>query len=751
MVLLIKRISLLVLLACSVSGFQVRGQIQKGLVFDEEENPLQGAWVAWPGNPQPSVTDASGAFSISKSDTSQIYLVAGCTGFQTDTFLIQGWEVAVIQLTPVSKELAEVHIVRKRQGSFILMQGTVKTEVITQKELTKAACCDMAGCFETQGSVQPQTTNVLTNSKELRILGLSGVYNQVLMDGLPLFQGLPFTYGISSVPSAIIDKIFVAKGANSVVQGFENITGQINVITRDPEKEPRLFGNAYINNFGETHFNASYAGPVDTAGKWNTFLSLHQVLPGNRRDRDADGFLDLPLLTRTSIFNRWNYGKENQQGVYTQISLRATQESRLGGQRNFLSEKQGGSNQVYGQWMEFIQPELLLKLGYRFSARHAVQLQGSAYGQDQLSWFGTLRYRAKQQNANVLLEHQFRYTEEFMLTWGGSFRYQKQKEDISFTETLGRTYGGTYRTPLEVPGLFAEHTAHFFDEKLTWLAGLRLDQYKSDQHFLTPRTMLRWEVKPGHTLRASAGTGWRQVNLFAENIALLAGNRNLVFEEKLRPEQALNWGSSYTWTLDREKVAGTISVDFYQTRFQNQFFPDYTTAPGLALIRNFDGTSISNSAQAEANFKIREIWEVKLAYNFVEVFRRDGEKKMVLPFNPRHRIMTALSFRPGRYYVDAIVHWFDRQVLPSSRQADGSQGASQSSAYATFNLQGTYLYRGFEIYGGVENIFDFRQKQPIADWQNPFGPNFDTSTVWGPTRGRELYVGLRWKWGPKAG
>lgn len=738
--------SLFLLLAGFI--FNAQAQTQKGLVSDEEDHPLQGAWVAWPGISDRIYTDASGAFQIPVADTNQAFLVAGCPGFQTDTFEVKGWDVALIQLTRVSKELAEVHIVRKRQSSFILMNGTVKTEVITQKELTKAACCDMAGCFETQGSVQPQTTNVLTNSKELRILGLSGVYNQVLMDGLPLFQGLTYTYGISSVPSSIIDKIYVAKGANSVLQGFENISGQINVITRNPEKEPRIYANAYLNNFGEKHLNASYSGSIDTGRKWNTLLSVHQVLPGNRRDRDGDGFLDLPLLNRTSVFNRWNYGAENQAGYFTQISLRATKESRLGGQRSFSGKSQVGSDQVYGQWMEYWQPEMVMKLGYRFSSRHAVQFQSSAYGQDQLSWYGTLRYRARQQNVNALLQHQFRYSETAMITWGGSFRHQRQTEDLSFTQSLGRTYAGNYQTPLQVPGLFAEHSAQFLEDRLTWLAGVRLDRHSASRYFLTPRTMVRFEFRPGHTLRASAGTGWRQVNLFAENIPLLAGNRNLVFEEKLKPEQALNWGGSYTWNLDRENLRGTLSLDFFQTRFQNQFFPDYTRQAGWAYIRNFTGTSVSNSAQVEGNFTIREDWEWKLAYNFVEVFRREGGKKEVLPFNPRHRVMSALSYRPshGRYFVDGIVHWFDRQQLPDSRQVNGGEGPAQSKPYATFNLQATYVYHNWDWYAGIENAFDFRQKQPIASWQTPFGPNFDTSTVWGPTRGREYYLGFRWKW-----
>ena len=726
-----------------------RGQMLKGQVADEDGHPLSGAWVAWPGTALKATTSAEGEFAIPHPDTSRIYLVAGCRGFQTDTFDIAGWQYPEIQLTMLAKEVAEVHIVRKRQGSFIATQETMKTEVITQKELTKAACCDMAGCFETQGSVQPQTTNVLTNAKELRILGLSGVYNQVLIDGLPMIQGLTYTYGISSVPASIIDKLFVAKGANSVLQGFEGISGQINVLTRLPGKEPRLYANAYMNNFGERHLNANYATRIDTAGKWSTLLSFHTVLPANRRDRDHDGFLDLPLLTRYSAFNRWNYGKENEAGWFTQFSLRATQEERTGGQRAFDPETDKGSSNVYGQTLSYFQPEVVAKLGYRFSAQHAVQMQTSVFGQKQEAWFGTLHYKGSQQNVNTLLQHQFRYTEENMLTWGAGFRYQNLEETLSFSDTVPkRTYAGNYSTPMQVPGVFAEHSANFFGDKLTWLAGARFDHHQTYGGFLTPRTMIRYECMPGHTLRASAGTGWRQVNLFSENITLLASSRDVVFEEKIRPERAVNWGGNYTWTVDKSQVAGTVSVDFFQTRFQNQFFPDYTQEAGKAYIRNFTGTSLSNSAQVEANLKFYEVLEVKMAYNYLEVYRVENGVKKVLPFNPENRVMAALSYRPLNdwFYVDVNAHWFDRQRLPTTRNANGETGAAFSKPYTVYNLQLTGKWKTFELYGGVENLFDFRQKQPIASWQNPFGPNFDTGSVWGPTRGREWYLGLRWRW-----
>ncbi len=217
--------------------------------------------------------------------------------------------------------------------------------------------------------------------------------------------------------------------------------------------------------------------------------------------------------------------------------------------------------------------------------------------------------------------------------------------------------------------------------------------------------------------------------------------------EKLNPEKGLNWGLSYTNYFELEDMQGSISGDFYQTRFFNQFFPDYDTDPAKIIVRNFTGLSISNGFQIEANVRFFDELEVRASYNYLDVYRTQNGYKFVLPFNSKNRVMFALSYRPGNsWYFDLNMHWFDKQRLPSTalnptefRQPD------YSKPYTLVNGQITYILENFDIYFGIENIFDFRQNQPILNWQNPFGKYFDTSFIWGPTRGREIYMGIRFK------
>lgn len=739
-----------VLLSCLLFPFLVSAQVIKGKLFGESNGNkeiLPGGTVQWIGNAVGAVVNENGMYELNADGVTDKRLVASCAGYATDTIAWDGRTYLSITLKLTGTELTGVTVSGRKDG-FIAGASVLKTEVIGQHELSKAACCDLAGCFGTQASVQAQTTNVVTNAQELRILGLSGVYNQLLVDGLPALNGAAYTYGISTYPGTVVENIFVSKGTASVLQGYESISGQINLDSRHPDKADRLHLNAYINSFGEKHFNANIATPVGKHKKWHTLLAMHNVQPARRVDGNKDGFLDLPLLTRYMAYNKWKYGNEQEQGLNMQFGLRFVHEQRVGGQHGYQATADKGSDRVYGQSVHFNQPELFLKMGHRFSPKQAISLalSGSSHVQD--SWFGTTAYGARQQTGYANLQHEVGWnTHE--LKYGLSFRYQRLDETIAFSVPDPRkTYKGDYTTRLTVPGVFAENSFHWAGDKLVLITGARADRHQEEGWYFTPRTMLKYAVFKDHTFRVSAGTGWRQVNLFAEHPVILTSARNISFLEKLRPEQAMNWGVSHTWRFSKDGVvSGTISADFYQTRFQNQFFPEYDVDPTAIIIRNFDGVSRSNAFQVDAAFTFFRKLEFRAAYNYLDVFRKENGRKVALPFNPRNRLMSALSFHTSdnRWQADVNAHWFDKMRLPDTQQYPAPyKRPSSSDPYATVNVQGTFRWSTLEVYAGCENIANYLQPNPIISADNPFGPYFDLSSVWGPTRGRELYIGVRY-------
>lgn len=743
--------TLVLLAALLLTATALRAQYFYGQVTDQKEVPLPGATVVWAGTSIGARTDDKGEFAIPLPQDTSIgqWTMTAIYGPARDTFSIDDLKSYWSLMMSAEVTLKEVTIQDAVTGAYISVLQPVKTEIINRAELRKAACCDLAGCFETQSTVQPTTTNILTNARELRILGLSGVYNQVLVDGLPLIQGLTYTYGTGTIPGSMLENIWVVKGANSVLQGYEGMVGQITVFPREGGIAEPVTADVLVNSFGEKHLNAALATKKT---KWTNYLALHTSQPGGKWDRDDDTFLDLPLLTRYSAYNKWRYRKENENGLSAFIGTRYVHEKRIGGQENFNPKTDEGTTNAYGQIVQFRQPEIFSKTGWRFDANKKISLLASFVAQDQNSWFGLTQYDAKQRHAYANLQYELFWgkskTQE--LKTGISYRHFILQEDIGFAtaDTLGRSFAGAYYREENIPGVFAENTFHFQDERWIIVAGIRADYHNTFGWFTTPRTMLRFNPNPNLDLRASIGTGWRTVNLFPENIALLVGSRDIVFAETLRPERAWNAGINATRRFKTGEMNWTLTADAYHTRFHNQFFPDYDTDPNLAIITNYTGISHSNGVQLELSTAWIRRLELRAAYNFLDVYRRENGEKVLLPFNARHKVLGVATFRtPGeRWQFDANMHWYGRQRLPDTQlNPENLRRPDQSDAYTIAGVQVRRALKRFDLFAGCENLFDFRQRRPILGWEQPFARGFDPSFAWGPTRGREFYVGFNFK------
>lgn len=473
------------------------------------------------------------------------------------------------------------------------------------------------------------------------------------------------------------------------------------------------------------------------------------VQPANKRDRDDDNFLDLPLLTRYMVMNKWKKGKENEWGWSSEIAVRFLNENRIGGQTFFNTKQHEGSSTIYGNTVNINQPEFWAKTSYRFNDIHRLTLYTSGFHQKQESFFGSLLYKAEQTNGFVNLQHEYNYADNGNLKSGISFKHLEIKENIAFNDNfIPRNYDGKYKRSENIIGFFSENTLRFFKGKLTWIAGIRADHHNQFEWNVTPRTLLKYDATDKLTIRSNIGTGWRTVNFFSENIGLLASSRNIVFLESLQPEKALNTGINITQKFEKENISGYISMDYYRTGFQNQVFPDYDIDPTKAFVKNFTGKSISKGFQTDFFIKILKRYEFKAGYNYLDVYRIINGNKEVLPFNAKHKILTTFSYKTSnnKLHTDINIHWYGKQRLPNTKANPVSlQRPDFSEQYTTVNAQVTYNLKFIEIYTGCENIFNFRQNQPIISWQNPFSPYFDISSVWGPTRGREFYLGIRWK------
>lgn len=98
-----------------------------------------------------------------------------------------------------------------------------------------------------------------------------------------------------------------------------------------------------------------------------------------------------------------------------------------------------------------------------------------------------------------------------------------------------------------------------------------------------------------------------------------------------------------------------------------------------------------------------------------------------------------------KWRADATWNWFGPSRIPDLSTNHEAAGAKTSSPhYAVLHAQLTRVVGAVEVYLGGENLLDREQHVRIIAPDDPFGPNFDASIIWGPTNGRMFYGGLRY-------
>ncbi len=712
-----------------------------GVVTDIMGKPLLQANIIWENSAKGTYTNEDGSFKLSKSNKDSILLIS-YVGFLSERINVKSlshWEIQLME----DATLTDIVVTSKGQATRFL-NDAAKVEVLGVREIQRAACCSLAGCFSTNSNVESNVTNVVTDSKELRILGLSGVYNQVLIDGMPLIQGLSYPYGPGGYAGTMIEKIYVTKGANSVLQGFESISGQINIEFHKAENTPKLFLNVFANSFGESQYNANY---MQKSKGWSNFTTAHLTLPAGDIDGDKDGFRDIVKTNRVSLYNRWSYDNPEKPKWRFSLGSRYLNENRTGGLTSFTKKNDLGSSSIYGQNVNINHGELYVKTNYLVSEKASIVFLNSAFAQKQVSYFGVKKYIGTQFNltSNLYLDYYYG-ADNYNLKIGISHRHNKLKEDINFlTPLLDLDYDGTYRTDYNIPGVFAENKMTL--SKFTIITGIRADHQGSFGWKLAPRILVRANLDATTDIRFNIGKGYRRTHVFAENPNLLSSNRTLIIDPSLAPEEAINMGINFVKTFYWNDINITFSGDAYHTYFQNQIFPDYNSETNTAIVTNYFGKSISNSYQLENKWTFSEQFDVKVAYNYLDVYRKNEGIKQALPFIPSHKwsANTSYSTQNDQWQFDLTYRWIGSKTLPSSADYPLEyQRSDTSDPFSQLDFQLTKRWPNFQIYGGVENIFDFRQHFPILGSDEPFGEYFDPSFNWGPTKGREFYLGLRY-------
>lgn len=748
-----KYILLCVALVCgtvSMYGQTITGRVYDGTDgADGTKTPLPGASVYSPETSAGVTATGDGSFSITPGSGAR-RLVVSFVGFASDTVAIAEMSNNYIEvvLYPTESQIDDVVVTGTAAGVVSPPLVTQKMDMITKTGLLKMACCTLADSFENSATVTVGFTDAVSGAKQVQLLGLAGIYSQMMAENIPTMRGLASTYGWNYTPGQWLEAIHISKGASSVINGYESISGQMNLEYKKPDNTEDLFINLFGSDDEMFEANVTAATRVGKKQLW-TGLLLHGAIEDKAHDHNHDGFMDMPRRKIVNAYNRWSYYSDNGR-MESRTGVKFLYEDRRGGQT--MGHGMEHTGDLYRTDITNRNITVENKTGFVVGQREgqSIGIITAFTNHEQRSGFGLKSFGGEQNSfyTNVLFNSSLgsaahTYTAGASFTWDN---YQVTFEDRS-PLTL------TEKTPLDrretVAGAFAQYTFAPGD-KFTLMLGARGD-YNSEYGWLfTPRANIRWAPVQAIVLRASAGRGFRSPNVIAENIGLLGSSRriNVGSIDALDIERAWNMGGNATFYIPiwSGRLA-TLSLDWFHTMFQNQAVVDMERDPGEVWFYNLDGRSTADVWQADLNISPFEGMELLAAfrYNDTRITYSDGGVRHTVekPLMSRYRglINAAYATRFRKWVFDATVQINGPARLPSLNGYGAAE--ERSPVFPVWFAQITKNTKRFDIYVGVENIFNFTQRNPIMGADAPFAAGFDSSRVWGPLMGRRFYAGIR--------
>lgn len=738
-------------LICLLGFYGFSQSTIKGIVYENTQDnkniPLIGASVVWLNTTTGTQTDINGKFEIPYNQEYK-QLVISFIGMRTDTVLVSPNEDISVTLYPDTM-LESIVIERKRQSLSRLKTSAANVQLISSRELLKAACCNLSESFETNPSIDVNFSDAITGNKQIRMLGLNSPYILMAEENIPAVRGASQAYGLSFIPGTWVESIQITKGAGSVINGYESISGQINYELLKPVDDIPLFVNAYASTDSRFELNTHLNQKV--SDKWSTTLFLHGNARTAKNDMNHDGFLDNPLGKQVNVLNRWQF-TDLEKGWVSFINFRYMNDDKQSGSVDFDKKTDKLTTNHWGSEILTEKFDASAKVGYVFpdTPWKSIGFQNAFNSHKQESYFGLTEYDIHQTSfySNLIYSSILSNTMH-KFSAGLNFTYDKYDEVVNQTD-FGRTDNSV--------GAFFEYTYDNTDD-FSLVAGVRADNHNRLGTFVTPRVHTRYNPWEGGIIKASVGRGMRSASIFAENQHLFASSRQFNILNTsgkiygLDPEVAWNYGVSLMQDFMLFEKKAEVIADFYRTDFRNQVVVDLYSSPQEVLFYNLDGSSYANSFQLELNYEITPHFNIRTAYKYYDIQTDFIGGRDIKPLQAKHRFFTNIGYethvtdKGKQWKFDWTMNILGKQKLPFTGSNPAQYQARVYSPVLTLmNAQVTHSFSPvFEMYVGGENITNYRQKDAIIAADDAFGTYFDSSMIYGPVFGSMYYVGLRYK------
>lgn len=743
----------IVFLGCYVNLFAQDASIS-GKVTENGE-PLPFVNILLKDTQIGSSTNMDGQYQLSNIASGDYVLLATSMGYipyQTTLTIKEGESKTVNITLEASAQALDETVVTGTLKPVSRLESPVPVEVYTPTFLKKNPTPSIFDALQNVNGVRPQINCNVCNTGDIHINGLEGPYTLVLIDGMPIVSGLGTVYGLTGIPNSLIDQIEIVKGPASSLYGSEAVGGLINIITKNAITAPEFFADGFVTGWGE--YNLDVGSKIEVGKKANMLLGVNYFNYDVPIDNNGDNFTDLTLQDRISIFQKWDFERDDSRIL--SVAGRFFYEDRWGGEMQWTPEFRGG-NEVYGESIYTRRWEILGK--YQLPIQEKMLLSLSYNDHTQNSVYGDTQYLADQRIGFAQLTWD-KSAGSHDLLLGSALRYNYYDDNTPATTNADNIW---------ISSVFAQDEIKLAP-KHSFLAGLRYDYDKRHGNILTPRAAYKWKISDNDIFRINAGTGFRVVNLFTEDHAALTGAREVIITEELKPERSVNVNLNYLKKIysDDGTFIGIDASAFY-THFSNIILPDYDTNPNQIIYDNLDGKSVSKGISANLDVVFPNGIKFLLGATWQDVSNTENGVT-------QHQILTesitgtwnlSYTFRMLDLSVDYTGNLYGPMRLPLLGDLDPRQ--EYSPTWSIQNIQFTYKgWNNFEVYGGIKNLLDWtpnkgnpfiiaRTNDPfdknvtfdangnaMATPDNPYALTFDPSYVYAPNQGIRGFFGVRY-------
>ncbi|MHA6248208.1 TonB-dependent receptor [Pontibacter sp. CAU 1760] len=753
-------ILIVILLACAVQLMAQKGTIS-GYVRSGGE-PLEFVNVGLENTVLGASTNSTGYFKVMGVPYGTYTVITSFIGFEP-----QRKQVTVHEAQPEAKANFNLRESAARINEVVIsgtmkevskLESAVPVEIYTKAFFKANPTPSVFESMQSVNGVRPQLNCNVCNTGDIHINGLEGPYTMVMIDGMPIVSGLSTVYGLTGIPQSLMERVEIVKGPASTLYGSEAVGGLINIITKKPTAAPLAAVDIFSTSWGEV--NTDVGVRYGVGAKAQGLLGVNYFNYQNPIDNNGDGFTDVTLQDRISVFNKLSFERKSNKAF--SVAGRYVYEDRWGGEMNWKKEHRGGE-EVYG---ESIYTKRWEAFGtYQLPVQEVVNLQFSANGHQHNSVYGSTVYIADQYIGFGQLTWNKLLGDKHDLLTGLAYRYTYY--DDNTPATTGANDQSNAPAITHLPGAFVQDEITL-NEQHKLLLGARYDYNSLHGSILTPRINYKWTSEnKKNVIRMSVGNGYRVANVFTEDHAALTGARKVVFEGELAPETSWNANLNVVKQIYTSNNA-FIGLDgsLFYTFFNNRIVPDYDTDPNKIIYGNLDGSAVSKGVSLNLDIAWTNGLKVLAGGTLMDVtLEENGQsRRQILTEQFTGVWSIGYTLAGARLAVDYTGNIYGPMRLPLLGPLDNR--AEYSPWWSLQNIQLTKsLGKQWEVYGGVKNLLNFTppansiarafdpfdknvqfdaQGQVIPTEDNPNALTFDPSYVYAPNQGIRGFLGVRY-------